>query len=57
MVLCGVWEIEEGGPCHGGTLEVLGGERAERSSWGRDTPEVKVPQRSRGSEELKIGIF
>ena len=38
-------------------LEVLGGELAERSSWGRDTPEVEVPQRSRGSEELKIGIF
>ena len=26
-----------------GTLKVLGGERAERSPWGRDTPEVEVP--------------
>ena len=35
----------------------LSGVRYPRGPWGRDTPEVEVPQRSRGSEELKIGIF
>ena len=36
-----------------GRAELMGA----RYPRGRGTPEVKVPQRSRGSEELKIGIF